>query len=161
MTLVAGNIGAASQQFSNQITADLESRLGRTAQNVTAARVWINGLWFTTAIVSTPVLIGLTLGMGIFTSRIDAGDFPNISTHDGDWMVHRTWRLIDNQSTVITPIQLQPVFGENSSQIAIDNRSMRKILRDTDRLFIVIEKDVVTEETIQLHCDVTVMWLLA
>ena len=160
LTLAAGNVSGASQQISNQMTSDFESRTGRTARDITVGRVWITGLWFTLATVTTPVLIGLALGMGIFTEGIDAGDFPDLQSHQGDWFVHRTWRLTDRTSATANPTPLDPDDNVgNSASISIDNRSMRKLGRQSDDLFLVITKDVVTEENIQLHCDVTVMWL--
>jgi len=161
LTLVAGNAGGASQQATNQMTSDFETRSGRSARGVTIGRIWVHGMWFTLAVVSTPTLMGLSMGMGIFTGGIDVGDFPDLATHTGDWMLHRTWRLTDRASATTFPIPLEPQQGGgNSSQIAIDNRSQRKLGRTSEDLFLVIAKDIATEENIQLHVDVTVMWLL-
>ncbi len=157
LTLVAGNINEASQQVTNQVTNDLEARLGRTARNATVGHVWVNGLWFTQAIVTTGVLIGLNFGMGIFSAGMDAGDFPALQAHVGPWFVHRNWRLIDRVSATAIPTPLDP---DEAAIIDIDNRSMRKLGRVNDEVFVVIQKDVVTEENIQFHSDVTVLWIL-
>ena len=159
LTLVAANISVSSQQLTNQMTSDYESLTGKAARNVSVGRVWVTGLWFTLAVVSTPVLMGLSMGMGIFTQNTDAGDFPDLATHKGDWFLHRTWRLTDRGSATANPTPLQPEDSPgNSSGFGIDNRTGRKIPRQSDDLFLMIQKDIATEENIQLHCDVTVMW---
>ena len=161
MTIVAGNISVASQQFSNGMSSSFETRTGRSLRNATVGRVWVNGLWFTLAIVTTPVLMGLSMGMGVFSAGMDLGDFPDLATHRGDWMLHRTWRLTDRNAATANATPLEPQHGsENSASIAIDNKSMRKIRRESDELFIVVQKDIATEENIQCHVDVTVMWLV-
>ncbi len=162
MTLAAGNTGQNSQQATNQVTADFEAITGRQAFNITPMRQWVTGLWFTLAVVTTPVVIGLTMGMGIFSAQIDVTDFPNLSTHRGDYFLHRTWRLTDRFAQTTDPTPLDPSEpGVNSGSIAIDNKTSRKLRRTDQEIFIVIEKDVVTEENIQLHVDVTVMWGIA
>ena len=161
LTLTAAGTSTAGQQISNQCTSDLESRTGRNARAVTIGRVWVTGLWFTTAVVTTPVLIGLSLGMGVFTQSTDVADFPNVASHLGDWFVHRTWRLTDRGAATVNPTPLQPEDAPgNSAGFQIDNRSQRKLGRFSNDLFLVIQKDIATEEDIQFHSDVTVMWIL-
>ncbi len=161
LTLTAASTSTASQQVSNQMTSDLENRLGRTARGVTIARIWVNGIWFTNAIVTTPVVMGLSMGIGIFTQNADAADFPDLAAHQGDWMLHHTWRLTDRGAATTSPTLLFPQDSPgNSSGFGLDNRSMRKLSKVSEDLYIVIQKDIATEENIQLHCDVTCMWLV-
>ncbi len=161
LTLTAAGTSISGQQISQQTSADFELRTGRTLRNATVARIWINGLWFTVAAVTTPVIIGLVIGMGVFQESLDAGDFPDLSIHKSSWMLHRTWRLTELDSSDTLPRPLFPNAGSgNSCQIVLDNRSMRRIERDGEKLFLVIQKDIATEEAIQFHVDVTVMWLL-
>ncbi len=161
LTLAAGNISSASQQITNQIGSDFVTRTGRNLHHATVGRVWINGLWFTLAVVTTPVVIGLSMGLMVVQTSLDAGDFPALAIHQGDWFMHRTWRLTDRFSQTTDPTPLDPSEpGVNSGSIAIDNKSKRKIKNVSETVFLVIQKDVVTEENIQLHVDVTTMWLI-
>ena len=162
LTLVAGNISITSQQSTNQITSDFEARSGRQARGITPIRQWVTGLWFTQAVVTNPVVIGLAIGMGIFSSGIDSQDFPDLATHTGEWFYHRTWRLTDRGITTSQPTLLTPSDNPaNGSSFSHDNRTGRKIQRVSQELFLVIQKDVATEENIQFHADITVMWGLS
>ncbi len=159
-TIVAGNIGTASQQSNNQATSDFESKSGRTARGVTIARIWIRALYHTIAVITTPVISSYYLGMGIFTSGIDNGDFPDLSQHDGDWMVHDARPLIDTAVSTDPNVLNPEGAGNYGGVVSIDNRSMRKLNRDTEQLFLVLQKSTVTEDNIQFRGEVTIMWLL-
>jgi len=161
LTLVAANQSVASQQLTNQLNSDAESRAGRSSRGMTVARIWVRGFYFTLAVVTTPVVIGVQLGVGIYPSGIDVGDFPNVAAHAGDWMLHDTRRLHDSASLTVAPTLLEPQeVATGGAVLDLDNKSMRKIRKANDELFVVLQKDGVTEENIQFHADFTVMWLL-
>ena len=160
LTLVAGDISTASQQSTNQMTSDFETRTGRLARGVTVARIWIRAFYFTLAVITAPSLAQYSLGMGIFTQGIDNGDFPDVDGHVGDWMVHDARTLTDLAiSTAPTPLVPNDGSGAGSS-VVIDNRSMRKLPRVSDDLFLVLQKASTTEDNIQFRAAVTVMWLV-
>ena len=155
--LTAGSAAEGSQKSVN-LSTTLETRLGTTARNTTAMRVWINGLWTTDQIVTSAVAAEYTIGIGVFTENIDNVDFPDLGTHAGDYMLHDARRLIDqNAATGLTLLDPPQVGG---SIVELTTRSKRKLARTTDKLFMVVQKDRATEEAVTLTCSITVMWLL-
>ncbi len=160
-TLVAGNIGTASQQSDNQCTADLNSRIGATSrQGYTASRIWVRGYWHTLAAVTTPVIANYTLAMGFFPFTTDNGDFLDIAAHQGNLLLHDVRVLSELSAANTNPIPLQPDEGRGSSTLDLANRSARKVPRADWDLFTVVQQDTATEENIQLRLETTVMWLL-
>ncbi len=158
-TLVAGDTGVASQESNISISSDFETKSGRSLRGVTLARLWVRGLYFTQAVVTTPVVSSYFMGVGIFTQGVDDGDFPNLETHDGDWMLHDARVLIDT-SVSTDANALNPEAPAAGSNVVIDNRSMRKIMRDTEAVFVVMQKGSVTEDNILWKGEITAMWLL-
>ena len=156
--LVAGQTGVSSQQ-SQDLTDALATKLAITPGKMTAMRAWVNGLYVTSTAVTTPVIGEYTLGIGVFTQEIDNGDFPNLELHDGPWMLHDARRLVDRNAGVLLE-GLEPANTVGGSCLQLTTRSARKLERVRDRLFMVVQKDRATEETVTLSCSVTVMWLL-
>ncbi len=158
--LVAANAGISSQENAD-LTTELESRLAAASRNVTAVRVWINGLYFTQAAVTTPVVSEYSMGVYVAPSRTDDGDFPNVGNHEGSPMLHEARRLVDLASTAsITTLHPQSAGDNNGSSVRLTTRAKRKLQRTDDHLFLVLQKSLATEENIQFTCSVTVMWLL-
>ena len=160
LTLVAANISVASQQANNQVTNDLETRLGRTARGATITRIWVRGVYHTLAVVSALVIGDYQIGMGVFPEGMDAGDFDDLASHEGNWMLHDSRTLADTSSVTTFPILLVPANVESGSAVNLDNRSQRKLERKGDDLWFVMQKSAATEENIQFRGTVTVLWKL-
>ena len=136
-----------------------EARVGRSLRNATVARIWVRGLVFHNVTVTTVTEYGFFVGAIVLTENVEDVDFPEISLHAGDWMLHDARVLRDTTGTV-PQLQIPSGVYKTGSSFDIDNRSKRLIRRDTDKLFIVVAKDVATEEPILADLRVTVMWLV-
>ncbi len=127
-------------------------------------RAWVTGFYHTIATVTTPVLGEYSFGIGVFTEDIDQGGlFPDVSTHEGNWMLHDVRRLTEGPGA--SAGIFQPLIPDRSgdgagSSVHVTTRSGRKLPRTADKLFMVVQKDRVTEEVIQLGVSISVMWLL-
>ncbi len=156
----AGTTVADGGLFSSiQASTDFETRTGRTLRNATIARIWLHGLYTTSAVVTTPQQSGLFLGAIVLTEKVEDVDFPELQDHAGDWMLHDARNLLQVATTALqTP--LQPQDTPAGSVVMLDNKSKRLIRRDTDKLFFAVAKDVVLEEPVDFRCEATVMWLV-
>ncbi len=152
--------GVASQSRID-LSDTLDTRLGAEQRGgTTAMRVWIAGLWTTGAVVTTPVIAEYAMGVGMFSAGMDGGDFPDLEAHKGPWMLHDLRRLQDiNDGTPVVQI-LTPAGVPHGGLVWETTRSKRKAERFDDRLFMVVQRDRVTEEDTTLMVSVSVMWLL-
>ncbi len=158
--LVAATSGKGSQEHAD-LSSSLETRIGAVPRNYTAMRVWVNGYYNTTGVVTTPVNGAYSIGAGVFTEDIDDTNFSDLAQHEGSWMLHDSRRLTEvagGTAGLFTPLLPDGVPG--GSMLHLDTRSKRKLSRTNEKLFLVLQKSQVTEENINISMSVTVMWLL-
>jgi len=159
LTLAAAAVGGASQK-SFIISSVFVTNTGRNVYNVTLSRLFLRGLYHTIAIVTTPVVVGVTLGVGVFAQNIDDIDFPNLASHAGNWMLHDVRQLREREAGNAVPNPMEPTGTLAGSNVDLVGSSMRKIGNVQDVPFLVLEKDVATEEDILLKVSITALWLL-
>ncbi len=160
--LVAGDSGVASQEIAD-LSDELETRIAAIPRNYTAMRCWVTGFYHTIATVTTPVLAEYSFGIGVFTELVDAGDFPDVSSHRGNWMLHDVRRLTETaggSAGIFTELNPRHTGNEAGSAVHVTTRAARKLARTDAKLFFVVQKDRVTEDNVQLSVSITTMWLL-
>ena len=162
LTMVAGDVGVASQKFNIGISSAFETKTGRSLRGVTISKIFFNGFYHTDVVVTTPILNLFSLAIGIYPEGMDEGDFPDLAAHAGDWLMHDTRILSDRGSATSFPIPLEPNSAGNEAGFVfrIVNSSMRKVQRDTDKVQVVVQKRTVCEENITLTAAVTALWLM-
>ncbi len=160
LTLVAATAGVASQKFTAAVFSSVTAKLDTSIlNNLTIARAYLNGFWRTSSVVTAAVLTSYAIGLGLFPAGMDDTDFPDLSAHDGDWLLHDSRKLIevDNGPAVVAP--LLPQSGEMTSGLRIGSSAMRKITRLDERPFVVVQKADVTEDNIHFDGSLTILWL--
>jgi len=162
LTLAAAATGVSSQQRSLTILATaMETKMNRSLRGVTLSRMYVTTFWFTEAQVTTPSVTVFHAGVGVFTAGVDAGDYPDLSEHAGDWMYHRTWVLSDRLASTTQPTLLEPQHGSINAASNMDvNSSMRKVGRETEQPHLVVQKASATEEDIKVRFAITALWLV-
>ncbi len=157
LAAASGQSGQKRTDMSNEFI----TKTGRNLYNVTASRIWLNGVWRwgTTTGAVTPIWGTYTVGILRGTSLLDAVDIPDIGKHNGDLMLHDQRVLLENSEGVITPL-VPASAGLAGSVLQLQSKGQRKLARETDTIFLVGAKSSVTEQDVALTCSVTILWLL-
>ena len=157
LVLLAADTGSPDQKISTSLDTAIEARLGRNlTKGDTVSRIWVNGYWGTDADVAAPAGATYSFGIGFFPFGTDIGDFPNLSVHDGPWMLHDQRPL--SEQAGLGSLTGRPLLPLELSSLQLDNRSQRTVKSSDDRLFAVVQKTAATEESVTLQVAVTVMW---
>ena len=133
-TITVGTLGVPGQIF-RQIDVNFLTQTG-----------WASMLGCTIARTHTCVridsntntgnnLMRAWMGIGIFPSGMDNGDFPDLSIYNGDWFVYEcyTFQMPSAASTLVLP--------ESAAVHRSDYRSMRKVARPDERVCLVWQQD--------------------
>ena len=102
MTLTVTGVGG--QAVSTGITNNFRTVSSREfLQGDTMARTYVRGLALSTAGLANNVLsIPIAMGIGWYADGIDAGDFPRLDQHEGNWALHEVIPLAQN--TIAGPL---------------------------------------------------------
>jgi len=99
----------------------------------TISRVHICTLITNDAGETSSVRSQLTWGIGIYSSLIDAGDFPNVELYAGDWMAYGCSIFFTQAAANLPVLPGEAAFQEK------DFKSMRKISRSGISPFLVAQ----------------------
>ena len=158
LTNTAASVGVVGQE-SFDLGAAFETASGQQlTQGVTVAHTYIRGILHQDA-ATTAVNLMWALGLGIFTSGIDDADFPDVASHAGDWLLHEAKIIQEPTSGTINPYSVNGSGSNNGGVVRLESRGQRKILRRDETLWVVIQKDTVTEQDMVSDLVFTVLWL--
>jgi len=155
ITLLAAQTGVASQSFLG-LGGPYTTATGRELQSgVTIARVFCNLLVEEVSPATSAVTFCLAVGVGVFTQNIDAGDFPDLELHEGDWFLHDVRPFAERK----TSLENRLVHPTTKAQYQLETRAQRKINRRDETPFLLMQKDAVTDFDIVVTACVTILWL--
>ncbi len=158
-TILAAGVGTAGAVTS--IGNAFESQSGRNLRGVTISTIYLKGFATEQTQAATPVPFQLGLGLMIAPEGMDSIDFPSILTGGGDYFLRDVREVHETGDATIPRFLLPSQAGDNVGGIYnIHNKSMRKINRQTDQVFIVFQKDTVTEFDVNLFISLTVLYLM-
>jgi len=87
-TLVLTAVGVAGQQRAFLSTA-LETTLGRSVRKGdTLSRAFLQGTIRQSAAGDVSFQVNMSVGIGWYAASIDAQDYPDVQSHEGDWPLH-------------------------------------------------------------------------
>jgi len=153
---------AASVGTGSQATQALGGRFvaitGEALRDVTISRVFIKGFAQETGTL-TDINTTLELGMILKETTLDAGEFPDIGFGFGDYFV-RDCRDVKEPSGVAPNTIMDPAAaGPNIGGVYdIDGKSKRRIGRQFEDLWIVGQKDTITNANVVMRLSVTILW---
>ncbi len=160
--LTGAAVGTGSQDSSTAVFTSVTTKLDTSIlAGLTLVKCYLNGYWRTAADVAAPVVNTFSVGLGLFPSGIDDGDFPDLSSHTGDWVLHDSRPLVEVQSGGAVVVPLLPQSGEMTSGLRLESSGMRKLQTLADRPFVVAQKAIASEETITLEAVVTCLWVMS
>ena len=92
------------------------------------------------------------MGLGVFPSGMDNGDFPNLEVYEGDYFAWECFSMLmpGVASTIVLPNEAAFIRG--------DYRSMRKIGRADERLWVVFQLD--TTQIVRFRFQMSALILL-
>ncbi len=157
LTLTAALVGTADQPNQNLGNA-FESQTGRVLRGATVSTMYLRGIVQESSGVTSPVNLGLSLGAIVANEGLNTTFFPNIALGDGDYFLRdcRTVREVSAE-----PFIVEPSGGASEGGLYnLHNRSMRKINRVAETVFLLAQKDVATERDIIFDLCVTTLWLI-
>ncbi len=160
LTLGAANVSTASQAVGLMGTS-FESQADRALRGVTLSTMYVKGFWAEATVAASPIAFGVQMGVIVANLGLDAGDYPDLSTGDGDYLL-RDCREVREASASATDLILEPSrAGDNiGGPVNIHNRSQRRISRVGEGVSLVVQKDAATEFNITLNVYVTALYLL-
>jgi len=157
LTLGNADTGVAGQIRSTTLDTAIEARLGRNlGPGDTISRIWVHGFWGVDSDVAVPVAAFYHLGIGFFPAGIDAGDYPDLAAHEGNYLLHDGRPLVEVQSG--GAVVAQALLPLTLSSLILDNKSQRTVRRSSDQLHMVVQKSAATEHNVALQIAVTCMW---
>ena len=157
MTLAAGGQNTAGQQITD-LGPTLITKLSRGLNNMTLVHSWVNGWWTQTVGASTPVWSAYTLAMVRANVGMDAGDFGAIAEHTGDIVSFDCRALLESEAT--DDVLFPRTESKVGSGVYMESRGQRKFERIGDTLWLIAQKNTVTEQSITFRCAVTLLWKL-
>ncbi len=157
LVLSAAAVAEPSQSILNMSTA-LATKTARTQENYTLLRQYVQGWWdHGDDAAVTPAWIGLSFALVRATSGTDAGDFGALGTHTGDILMYDCRVLQESGSAL--DVFFPAAGGDNAgSGINREGRAQRKLSRANDAIWLIAEKDAVTEFNPTLRVAVTLLW---
>jgi len=156
LTLAAGGAGVASQQ-KQDVASDFTTKTGRNLYNVTLTHAYLQGWWSQTVAATSPIWGNFVIAFLRAPSGMDAGDFGDLSNHVGDIEMYDCRQLLEAEGTDDVLFPRTDIAG---SGLKIESRGQRKIAREDETMFIVVQKNAVTEQDITFRGAVTCTWLL-
>ncbi len=146
--------GAGGQQITNLSTI-MEARLGVTGlPGYTVSRLHMCTL-ITSGTSETGVgRFSVFIGIGVYPSGMDAGDFPDLHLYEGDWMAFECFTF------QLSGTELLPVLPESASFQRSDYRSMRKINRAQETLFLVAQIDSAPAAAVNIKGEVSGLMIM-
>jgi len=150
-TLLTGGVPG---QLAVNLNTNLEQRLGLLSlAGFTVSRTHICSLITSGGSETGTGRFSIFLAIGVFTAGIDVQDFPDISTYDGDWLA---WECYTFQLPGAVAL---PVLPDEAAFQRSDYRSMRKIPKSTDQLFLVIQIDSTPSSAVVIKGEVASLFL--
>ena len=157
-TIPAASNGVSGQVISASMNTDFLARTGlASAARHTMGLTIVRGWWTQAVAASSPVWLRFALGIGVYPEAMDAGDFPDVDSHQGDYKLYDSRFLLE--STAADDVLFPRTEDAAGSGIGIESGSMRKVQRSTDEPTLVIQKSGATEQAIILRIVVTQLWL--
>ena len=151
-TLALSAAGVPGQQRQQTIT-NLLTGIGLAHPvGYTVIGTWVSGLIHSDDGETGTGFLQLFWGIGVFTTGVDVGDYPNLELYDGDWFVwgNRQITLPGAINTVVLP--------EPMSIISAHSRGQRRILDVGQSIYFVVQEDVA--EGVDLEMSVTHLMLM-
>ena len=158
MGLVAGNVDVAFQR-SVDVGAVFATQTGLVLRDATVGRVFINGV-YSMIPAASPVVVSLFFGLIVGQDTLVVTDFPDLSLGSGDYFVRdaRTALEVDDNIPGDRPLEPQGIHNGGGS-IMVDGKSKRTVRRVGEIVFMVAQKNVATEQVINLSAELTILWL--
>ncbi len=157
-TLAAADIDSASE-VTNEFGQAFVLAADRELRNVTVGGIFVNGIVVTSP-ATTPSTIRVALGFTVAPDGMDAGDFPLILPHNGDWMLHHETSMLEPDSRSLSNVMEPQGVLNVGGAWSLRSRSMRKISKRDWTLHGVMQKGTVTEGNLSCLFSVTVLWLI-
>ncbi len=154
--IAAASSGVTGQGL-NDIKAIVEAKLGRSMQGLTLTRTYLQGWWQQVLAATSPVWGRYTVAVVRAPEGMDAADFGDLAVHTGDIELFDQRALLE---TVVADDVLFPRTDLAGSGMKIESRGQRKIERENDTIFVVVQKSIVTEQTVRFDGSLTCTWLL-
>jgi len=101
---------------------------------------------------TSAALGSFVVGIGVYSRFVDAGDFPDLRFHDGDWPYFQGIQF-KGAGTGLTPVE-----PEDARNILINAKSQR-VLRSDDDVFLVGQLDS-TAVAVTIGFSLSLLWLL-
>jgi len=157
---VTENISEAlstTAQSIQSLTLVFETKVGRKlAKGDTLSHTWFKGLWSQSAAGDSSAE-QLAFGIGFYPSLMDAGDFPNVLAHQGDWQMHDSRGFLE-------PETLQtPMVPQQLATLDIESRGQRAVPKSGSgyNLFLVAQSLVAPSAgSFELRGSLTMLWLV-
>ncbi len=142
--------GFAGAKRSN-LGASLEAGLGVGGlPGWTVGPMWLAMLLLTDGDNTSSSVVTAHVGVGVYPSGMDDGDFPDMALGDGDWML-RSDIIFEMPGVISTLVKPDQVATQR-----LETRSMRRIERLGDSLFIVVQQNVADDMI--YNFSATMMW---
>ncbi len=150
------SLSSLTQVFTN-VGLNFTAKIGRNfLPSDTIAHIWCKGVWTQTT-QGDDSREQLAFGIGFWPSLSDAGDFPSVLTHDGDWVLHDSRGF--REPSITTQEAMKPI---QLATIDIESRGMRSAPKggaDYDLLLVAQSERVPSSGSFELQLSVTCLWL--
>jgi len=134
------------------------TKSGRSLQNVTLVHTWISGWWSQAVAATSPLWRSYTLAVVRANVGMDTGDFLELEEHTGDISLFDCRALLESEGT--DDVLFPRTEHRAGAGVFLESRGMRKIDRVGDTIWLVVQKDGVTEQAIVGRFAVTMLWKL-
>ena len=89
---------------------------------------------------------------------MDAADFQQLDSHTGDIVLYDCRTLLESEAA--NDVLFPRTEYKAGSGVYVESRGQRKIERDGDTIWLVVQKQAVTEQDIILKGSITQLWKL-
>jgi len=153
---LAVSAGGTANQKVEDIAGTVEGRIGRKlVQGDTVGRLYVSGHLFQISAGDASV-ITCALGIVLASGSLDAGDFSDQNTHDGDPMLHWSQPLVEN-TAALGFLEPRELWGNT---LLAESQAQRTVRISNSGLFVVAQTLETPSTGVTFRLDVTVLWLL-
>ena len=144
----------AGQQFTTNLTDDFKARVDRNIQpGDTLHHLWVKGSWSMDA-AGDGSSQDVGFGVGMFNALMDAGEFPSVLIHQGDYQLHDV-RALGEGLTVFQPMQPSEL-----ASVDIESAGSRTVTHQVNQAIFVAQLGTQTPSSaVRFRAMVTVLWL--